>query len=205
MPSHEVSGVTIVPTKELIVAAGPNGAGKSTFVGRFLAERPMPYLCADAIAAAFSHLDPMSQQIAAGREFLRRTEAQLAGEADFVVETTLSGRTMRSHLARAREAGFEITIVFIYLDSADTCVVRVRERVRRGGHSVPEDDIRRRFSRSCANFWHVYREIADQWVVYYNGGSGLAEVAFGYPDGFAVCHEDLFSRFLEYAEDAGHG
>jgi predicted ABC-type ATPase len=75
-----------------------------------------------------------------------------AKDESFVVETTLSGRTMRRLLSRARNAGFEITIVFIYLDSPDTCVARVRERVRGGGHNVPENDIRRRFYRSCANF-----------------------------------------------------
>jgi predicted ABC-type ATPase len=132
-------------------------------------------------------------------------EGQLAKDESFVVETTLSGRTMRSFLARARAAGFDITIAFIFLDSADTCVVRVNERVRRGGHSVPESDIRRRFSRSCANFWHVYREIADQWIVYYNAGSSLIEVAFGIPDGFVVTDDDLFGRFLDFAEDDRNG
>jgi predicted ABC-type ATPase len=195
----------LVPTKELLVVAGPNGAGKSTFVAEFLSAYPRPYLCADLVATEFPHLDPISQQIAAGREFLRRMEGQLAKEENFAVETTLSGRTMQSFLARARTAGCEITIVFIYLDSADTCVVRVSERVRRGGHNVPEDDIRRRFFRSCANFWHVYREIADQWAVYYNAGSGFVEVAFGFPDGFAVSDDGLFGRFLEFAENANHG
>lgn len=136
-------------TKELIVVGGPNGAGKSTFVASFLFETPIPYLCADAIATEFPDLDPMSRQIAAGREFLRRMESQLVKDESFAVETTLSGRTMRSILTRAQAAGFKIAIVFIFLDSADTCIVRVRERVRRGGHNVPEEDIRRRFSRSC--------------------------------------------------------
>jgi predicted ABC-type ATPase len=192
-------------TKELIVVAGPNGAGKSTFVARFLVDRPMPYLCAVLIAAEFQQLDATSQQIAAGREFLRRIELRLAKEESFIVETTLSGRTMRRVLTRAGIRGFEITIIFVYLDSADTCVVRVRERVRHGGHNVPEDDVRRRFSRSCANFWHVYREIADLWIAYYNAGSEFIEVAFGFSDEYAVSDEDLFSRMLEFAEDVRHG
>jgi predicted ABC-type ATPase len=62
---------------------------------------------------------------------------------------------------RAKLAGYLVTIVFIYLDSADTSVARVRERVRRGGHDVPESDIRRRFHRCFSNFWRIYREIAD--------------------------------------------
>lgn len=73
-----------VTAKELIVVGGPNGAGKSTFVAPFLADRPMPYLCADVIATEFQHLDATSQQIAAGREFLRRMEWQLTKEENFV-------------------------------------------------------------------------------------------------------------------------
>ncbi|MEX2091359.1 MAG: AAA family ATPase [Pirellulales bacterium] len=116
-------------TKELLIVGGPNGAGKSTFVASFLSERSIPYLCADLIATEFQHLDPVSQQIAAGREFLRRMEGQLAKDESFAVETTLSGRSMRSFLVRARAAGFEITIVFICLDSAEMCIQRVKERV----------------------------------------------------------------------------
>lgn len=112
---------------------------------------------------------------------------------------------MRTILNRARAVGFELTIVFDYLDSANTCVDRVHQRVRRGGHSVPEEDIRRRFSRSCANFWHIYREIADLWIAYYNAGGEFIETAFGMPNEFAVSDEELFSLLLEFAEDVGHG
>ena len=186
-----------MPAKELIVVAGPNGAGKTTFVAGFLAERACPYLSADLIATEFSALDPVSRQFAAGREFLRRIEQQLSAGEDFIIETTLSGRTLRNFLARAQAADFSITVLFIFLDSADTCVARVKERVRRGGHSVPEDAIRRRFARSCANFWHIYRQIADQWVVTYNAGNGFVEIAFGILGEFAVSDEDVFNRFHE--------
>jgi predicted ABC-type ATPase len=194
-----------VPTKELIVVAGPNGAGKSTFIAEFLLERPCPYLSADLIATEFPHLDPVSQKVAAGREFLRRMEAQLSKADDFVVETTLSGRTLRNYLTRARAAGFSVSITFIFLDSADTSVERVRERVRRGGHDVPEPDIRRRFTRSLSNFWTTYRKIADQWTMVYNAGDCPVEVAFGYRDEVAVSDEVLFLRFLQLAEVQGNG
>jgi predicted ABC-type ATPase len=197
--------LTAVSSKEIIVVAGPNGAGKSTFVASFTSDRPIPYLCADLIALEFPDLDPISQQVAAGREFLRRIEQQLVAGEQFIIETTLSGRTLRRFFARAQAAGFSITIVFIYLDSAETCVARVRDRVRRGGHDVPQEDIRRRFARSCANFWQIYREIADQWVVVYNAGDGFIEVAFGIPGEFAVSDDELYGRFLECAEVEPHG
>ena len=189
----------LVPRKELLVVAGPNGAGKSTFVASFLSERPCPCLCADLIATEFQHLDAVSQQVVAGREFLRRMEGQLTAGEDFVVETTLSGRTLRNFLARAQAAGFSITVFFIYLDSAETCVARVKQRVRRGGHRVPEDDIRRRFARSCSNFWRIYRQIADYWYVVYNSSGDFKWIASGEADAILVHEEPAFRQFLRLA------
>jgi predicted ABC-type ATPase len=189
-----------MPAKELVVVAGPNGAGKSTFVARFLHERPCPYLCADSIAKELPHLDPISQQIAAGRAFLQRIEEQLGYDKDFIVETTLSGRTLRNYLHRAQTAGFNVTIYFLYLDSSDLCVARVKRRVLRGGHHVPDQDVRRRFSRSLTNFWKTYRKIADHWAVVYNAGGTPVEVAFGYRQEFAVSDVPLFDRFLKLVE-----
>jgi predicted ABC-type ATPase len=185
--------------KELIVVGGPNGAGKSTFVASFLRDRRCPYLCADLIATEFPDLDPISQQIAAGREFLERIEQQLGLNDDLIVESTLSGRTLRNQIAKARSVGFSIVIFFIYLDTPDACVLRVRQRVRRGGHHVPEDDIRRRFSRSLANFWQIYREIADYWYMVYNSIGEYKWVASGEMDAALVHEEFEYRQFLRLA------
>lgn len=95
-----------MPKKELLVVGGPNGSGKSTFISSFLTDLPRPYLCADLIAIEFGHLDVLARQIEAGREFVRRSGTQLARNEDFIVESTLSGRTLKSYLTRARDAGF---------------------------------------------------------------------------------------------------
>lgn len=197
-PTHP--GSKPLPQKELLVVGGPNGAGKSTFITSYLTEQQIPYLSADLIATEFSDLDPISRQVAAGREFLHRSEKQLLSDADVVIESTLSGRTLRSYLDRARTAGFKITIVFVYLDSPDTCVARVRERVRGGGHSVPEEDIRRRFLRSCRNFWHSYREIADYWCVIYNSGGDFRRIASGEPNVTSILDAKTFRQFLLLAD-----
>jgi predicted ABC-type ATPase len=194
-----------VSNKELIVVGGPNGAGKSTFIAGFLSEHAWPYLSADLIAAELAPHNPASRQVEAGRLFLDRLEVQLAGDGDFVVETTLSGRTWKNYFATARESGFELTIAFIFLDSSETSIARVKERVRRGGHDVPEDDIRRRFKRSARNFWHIYRQIADRWTVVYNAGGGFVDVAIGTQDEFMVSDEELFRSFLAITEIEGNG
>jgi predicted ABC-type ATPase len=189
-----------VPTKELLVVGGPNGAGKSTYAIEYLSQHPYPYLSADAIAAELAPGDPTAARFEAGREFLIRIERQLACAEDFLVETTLSGRTFRHVLESARTAGFSITVIFVYLDSADTCVARVQERVRKGGHDVPESDIRRRYSRSFRNFWQSYRQIADLWYVVYNSTSEFLDVAFGRSDEVSVLDETQFRSFLYLAE-----
>jgi predicted ABC-type ATPase len=189
-----------VPQKELLVVGGPNGAGKSTFVASYLAQQSWPYLCADLIATEFGHLDVVAQQVEAGREFIRRSEAQLACDEDFIIESTLSGRTLKNYLGRARDAGFKLTIVFIYLDSADTCVGRVQARVRGGGHNVPEDDIRRRFLRSCRNFWHFYREIADFWYVIYNSSGDFRRIASGEPSVTSILDAKAFGEFQQLVQ-----
>ena len=79
----------------------------------------------------------------------------------------------------ARSAGFGISIAYVFLQSADECVKRVAERVQKGGHSVPESDIRRRFPRSLRNFWHFYRPLADNWTLMYNPGEEIVDVPTG--------------------------
>jgi predicted ABC-type ATPase len=141
----------------------------------------------------------MERQIAAGREFLIRSEKQLLADDDFIVEATISGKSLRNFLMRAKALGFTITVFLVYLDSADTCVARVAQRVRRGGHNVPEQDIRRRYPRSLSNFWHIYREIADYWYVVYNSMVDYQWVASGDPETTVIHLADEFKRFLELA------
>lgn len=182
--------------KELIVVGGPNGAGKTTFAEEYVAEHGCNYIGADLIAAQLSPEDPASVRISASREFLDRIERAVAGSQSFVVESTLSGRTFRRVLESAKSAGFTITIVYLMMDCAETCVDRVHERVEKGGHDVPEVDIRRRFTRSALNFWNLYRPLSDRWLLIYNAGDQPQDVAVGAADHLSVRDADRFSQFL---------
>ncbi len=117
------------------------------------------------------------------------------GSDSFVVESTLSGRTFQRTLKNAKAAGFEITIVYLFLDSADSCVDRVKERVQKGGHDVPEVDVRRRFTRSLRNFWNLYRPLADHWLLIYNSGNQPQDVAVGTATDVSIRDAELFSQF----------
>ena len=184
------------------MVGGPNGAGKTTFAEEYVACHGCNYVGADAIAAQISPNDPASVQITASREFLRQIDTAIMGSDSFVVESTLSGRTFRRQLNNAKAAGFQITIVYLFLDSADTCVDRVNGRVQTGGLDVPEIDIRRRFVRSIDNFWNLYRPLADHWLLIYNAGNQPQDVAVGTATNISIRDAELFSQF-QLLIDAG--
>ncbi len=189
--------------KHLTVVAGPNGAGKTTLAHAFLSQHDALYLGADAIAEELSPGVPERAQVAAGRRFLTAIEDALEQDRSLVVESTLAGRSFCRILERAQERGFATTIIYLFLDSADTCVARVQERKRKGGHGVPEPDIRRRFDRSLRNFWATYRLLVDDWALVYNAGSDFQDVAFGAAAERSIRDEPLYQRFVDLVKGAG--
>ncbi len=87
--------------------------------------------------------------------------------------------------------------MFIFLENPETCIARVKERVRKDGHDVPESDIVRRFCRSKENFWNIYRNESDFWYLFYNSGMGFQDVLIGENIHYAVSDEELFNLFLK--------
>ncbi len=183
-----------------IVVAGPNGAGKTTLVNEYLTVHPFQYVSADLIAESLQSRSLDDVRLQAGRLFFEQIDVQVATGNSFLVESTLSGRSFQRVIGHLRDARYQTTIAFVFLASAEICVARIHERVRKGGHPVPEVDIIRRFSRSCKNFWHLYRPLVDRWHLFYNGGTQFHEVAIGVPDATDVRDETLFGLFQEIVE-----
>lgn len=88
-------------------------------------------------------------------------------------------------------------MAYVFVDNAQLCVDRIALRVRAGGHDIPKDLVRRRFSISMKHFWHVYRLFVDKWTLYYNGREGPTIVAVGRRDEYSVLRQSLFERFGE--------
>ena len=84
---------------------------------------------------------------------------------DFAFETTLASRSFAPWLKSLQADGYTFHLVYLWLPTVELAVARVAERVRRGGHTVPEDIVRRRYDRSLANFFALYSTFADSWVM----------------------------------------
>lgn len=96
-------------------------------------------------------------------------EHEAMGES-FAFETTLSGRIYARRIPRWQAAGYHVTLIFLALRSPEIALARVKERVRQGGHNVPEPAMRRRFAAGLRNFQGVYRDLVDVWLYYDNSG-----------------------------------
>ena len=152
---------------KVVVIAGPNGAGKSTTAPRLLREAlaVQEFVNADTIAAGLSAFAPQTVAFAAGRVMLGRVRELAAMQSDFAFETTLASRTFAPWLRALKQQDYLLHLIYLWLPSADLAVERIAERVRRGGHTVPEMDIRRRYVKSLSNFFNLYRPIADSWLM----------------------------------------
>ena len=154
----------------LYIIAGPNGSGKTTFVLRFLPNYTdcINFVNADLIASGLSPFSPDIAAIKAGKLMLREIDAFRRQGVDFAFETTLAGRTHVSLLREMKKSGYKVHIYFLWLRSVDLALNRVAERVSAGGHDVPAVTVRRRFDRSLPNLFHLYRPLADSWVIFDN-------------------------------------
>ncbi|BBY10010.1 MULTISPECIES: zeta toxin family protein [Mycobacterium avium complex (MAC)] len=140
---------------QIHVLAGVNGAGKSSVVGATIRDKGGQYYNPDEaardIVAANPGLGQAEANAAAWEQGRRLLQRAIDEGLDFTFETTLGGNTMPALLAEAAKRGLQVHVFYVGLDSADTCIERVRQRVRAGGHDISDADIRRRYRHSLIN------------------------------------------------------
>ncbi len=154
----------------ILIIAGPNGAGKTTFAEEFLpneADCPI-FVNADLIAAGLAPFDPDRAAIKAGRLMLEEIYDHVRRHESFAFETTLSGRGYARHIPVWRREGFTVKLFFLRLASPELACARVAQRVKAGGHNVPEATIRRRFAAGLRNFKEIYKPLVNEWALYDN-------------------------------------
>lgn len=162
-----------LPTPQYVVFAGVNGAGKSTLFRSGLwwnseLDSGMPRVNPDEILKkSGGNLASRADQINAGKKAIEIVKSHLDRRESFNQETTLTGRTALSRIRQAHDLGYKVRLYYVGLASADLALERVRHRAEIGGHDIPEDDVRRRFDASIANFAKAL-DYCDEVRVYDN-------------------------------------
>jgi len=180
--------------KSVYIVAGPNGAGKTTFAREFLpfyAKCPN-FVNADLIAQGLSPFEPRSAAMKAGKLVLSRIKELADSSTDFGFETTLSGRTNLRLFRHLKSAGYKLHIFFLWIPGAALAISRIRDRVASGGHHVPIEDVKRRFDRSIANFFGLYKPLADSWILFNNAGAKPVLIAKGTNGQATIIDYELF-------------
>src|SRR5208337_2770996 len=154
----------------LIVIAGPNGAGKSATAPSLLKGTlgVDEFVNADIIAQGISAFQPEGAAFHAGRVMLERIHYLASKRVNFAFETTLASRTFATWITDLRKTEYDFHQIFLWLPHEEFAVARLAERVRMGGHNVPEAVIRRRFGAGLRNFFQLYKPLSDFWRFYDN-------------------------------------
>jgi predicted ABC-type ATPase len=158
--------------KRILIIAGPNGAGKTTFAIEFLpreAECPN-FINADLIAAGLSPFRPEAGSIQAAKVMLEMMKKYEGKGDSFSFETTLSGKIYVRLIPEWQKEGYTVKLYFLRLPDPEFAIARVKQRVKEGGHNVPEDVVRRRFQTGWNNFERLYKNLVDEWALYDNAG-----------------------------------
>lgn len=159
------------------VIAGPNGAGKTTFALKYLPFIASCYdfINADEIAKGLSPLNFEAGLLKAGKIFLESLNQIVLQRKDFAFETTLSGRSYLPRIVEWRKTGWFVTLFYLYIPNAEFSAQRVRERVLKGGHDIPLDDISRRYPRSIRNLF-AYADVCDKTMCFDNTGNQIIPI-----------------------------
>jgi len=180
--------------RTLYIVAGPNGSGKTTLARELTEAENLDFLNADDIARSINSQDVSKAYMQAGREFFKKLNEFLVAKKSVVMETTLSGKYHNRLIETFKISGYEIKLYFVFLDNPQICIQRIKNRVSKGGHNVPDDDVIRRFFRSKQNFMALKRNVS-YWELHYNGGNEFVLVARGKGLNADVTNDFLYNNF----------
>lgn len=179
----------------IYIIAGPNGAGKTTAAYNLLPEvfDTVEFVNADEIARGLSPFNFEGVTFQAGRIMVERLHQLLKEKINFAFETTLSGVTYLELIELAKLAGYYIIFLFIWLENFQLAKSRVAERVRKGGHKLPDDVIEIRYKKGMENF-PKYASQANDWYVFDNSGTEYLLIARSIEKAEEIINFEIFNQ-----------
>ena len=190
-------------SKNLYIISGCNGAGKTTASYTVLPEvlGCREFVNADEIARGLSPFNSESVAIEAGRLMLSRIEELLERDESFSIETTLATKSYINLVRRAQAKGYNVKLLFFWLNSPGLAVQRVAERVAKGGHNIPMDVIRRRYVAGISNLFRLFMREVDYWEIYDNSEYPAVQIATGGKnEKTEIIIEVTYNKIAEYVK-----
>ena len=184
-------------SKQLYIIAGCNGAGKTTASFTILPEvlNCKEFVNADEIAKGLSPFKPESVAMQAGRIMLARMDELLQKGETFAFETTLATKSYKQKIEWAQANGYEVTLLFFWLDSPNMAKKRVAQRVAEGGHSIPSETIERRYHNGIVNLFAIYIDMVDICYIFDNSEGERTPIAKKYKGGKEIIYNtDLYNQ-----------
>ncbi|MCE2926157.1 MAG: zeta toxin family protein [Rickettsiales bacterium] len=185
--------------KWMWIVGGPNGAGKSTFVASEYGKLAgfVPLVNPDDIAAEMSPHDVTAVQNEAGRRAIERMREYAEQGRSFIVESTLAGNFHMKLARELKEKGWHIGMVYITNDSPQTSLARVRLRVSKGGHDVPDEDVVRRWEKSHEKLADHLRLTDLAYILDNSTREGFALVGSGKGGKVALFRKELLPHVTD--------
>ena len=158
------------------------------------------FVNADEIARGLSPFNPESVAIEAGRIMLNRIDELLDQNKSLTIETTLATRSYARLIQKAHQKGYNVILLYFWLNSPELAIERVATRVRNGGHNIPADIIKRRYNKSICNLFRIFLPICDVWNIYDNSDNPRKAIASGVgKDILKITDIDIFNQLKNYA------
>lgn len=153
------------------IIAGVNGVGKSSLTGILKGERSDLGIIIDVDAISAE----IGSNIIGGKKAIRLIDDCLNKKVNFTQETTLSGKRISATLDKARKNGYYIRMYYVAIRSLDESYLRIENRVRKGGHDIPKDDVAKRYAKRFDDVIKVL-PFCDE-VHFYDNDNGFVDVA----------------------------
>lgn len=190
--------------RKLYIIAGCNGAGKTTASFTILPEilDCKEFVNADEIAKGLSPFQPEKVSFEAGRIMLNRIKELLSENENFAFETTLSTRSYKHTVAKAKEKGYRVTLLFFWLQNIELAKERVKTRVAEGGHNIEPGVIERRYVKGIKNLFDIYLSIVDGALIFDNSEGQHELLADKQADDLLnIINEEKFNLLKHYYDN----